>query len=132
MSEEKVCRDCGEEFRPEMGEPDCPECHCCFECAGPPGACDTCAPASDADVVTGEQVARFGASIKKLRANRDVQLARCRGMVEKLSTALERLRKDEWRVTVDWGPRDERDAIYADCEEALAEARALLGQEVKG
>lgn len=41
MSEaERFCRRCGDEFFPERGEPDCPECHLCFECATP--ACKTC------------------------------------------------------------------------------------------
>ena len=34
--------------------------------------------------------------------------------------ALALLMADEWRVSCDWGPRDERDTIWSQCEKVLA------------
>jgi hypothetical protein len=39
-----------------------------------------------------------------------------------LLVALKALRADEWRCTVDWGPRDERDAINDAADAAIAKA----------
>lgn len=39
-----------------------------------------------------------------------------------LLAALKALRADEWRCTVDWGPRDERDAINEAVDVAIAKA----------
>lgn len=49
-----------------------------------------------------------------------------------LLEALKALRADEWRCTVDWGPRDERHAINARCDAAIAAAEAALAGEPLG